>query len=152
MEASIMPTHKPVSIAKLFTAGTLPRLLEQRRLLAELHRVLCGALPPPLDSHCQVLNLRHQCLVLAVDSPLWASRLRYLTRTLLQHLSQVESVTVRTIQIKIRPEPGPKKKKPIRNSRLSADNARLLQQTANTLGDERLRAALLRVASHGEKT
>jgi hypothetical protein len=151
LKASIMPTQKPVSVSKLFSGGILPQLLEHGRVLTQLNRILSRTLPPPLADHCQVLNLRQHTLTLGVDGPLWASRLRYQTRTLLQQLAQVESVTVHTIQVKIRPEPGPKNKKPCRNSRLSADNARLLQQTANTLGDERLRAALLRVASRGEK-
>ena len=146
-----MPTHKPVSISRLFSGGALPLLLEHSRLLAQLNRILARALPAPLDAHCQVLNLHRHTLTLAVDNPLWAARLRYQTRTLLQQLAQVESVTVRTIQIKILPAPGQKQKKPNRNSRLSADNARLLRQTANSLVDERLRAALLRVASRGEK-
>ena len=146
-----MPTHKPISVSRLFSGGVLPELLEHGRLLARLNRILAKALPPPLDAHCQVLNLRGQTLTLGVDGPLWASRLRYQTRTLLQQLAQVESVTVCTIQVMILPEKGKQEGKPKRNSRLSFDNARLLQQTANGLKDERLRAALLRVASRGEK-
>lgn len=147
-----MPTRKPVSVGKLFTGGILPRLLGRQRQLADLQGQLASLLPPPLEAHCKLLNLRGTSLILAVDSPLWANRLRFQTRTLLQQLSQLESVTVRTIQVRIRTEPGPGREKPKRISRISAENARLLEQTAHALKDERLRAALLRVASRGEKT
>jgi hypothetical protein len=147
-----MPTHKPVSVSRLFSGGALPELLEHGRVLARLNRVLSRALPAPLDAHCRVLNLRHHTLTLAVDDPLWASRLRYQTRTLLQQLAAVESVTVRTIQIRIQPQATPRQEKSRRNKPLSASNARLVRQTARSLKDERLRAALLRVASRGEKT
>lgn len=147
-----MPTRKPVSVGKLFTGGALSRFLERRQLLAELERLLSRNLPPPLDIHCKVLNLRGDCLILAVDNPLWASRLRFQTRTLLQQLAPVESVTVRTIQIKVLPQAVPRQKKTRRNKPLSAANAQLVRQTASSLKDERLRAALLRVASRGEKT
>jgi hypothetical protein len=134
-----VPTRKPVSIGKLFTAGALPRLLARH-------------LPPPLDAHCKVLNLRGDCLILAVDNPLWASRLRFQTRTLLQQLASAKTVTVRTVQIKVLPQSAPRPKKTRRNKPLSASNAKLVRQTAQSLKDERLRAALLRVASRGEKT
>lgn len=147
-----MPTRKPVSVAKFFSAGVLPRLLERQRLLAELDQQLSRLLPPPLDAHCKVLNLRGDCLILAVDSPLMANRLRFQTRTLLQQLAAVKSVTVRTIQLRILPPTARATRKTRKNNPLSEANARLLRQTADALQDEGLRAALLRVASRGRKT
>ena len=146
-----MPTHKPVSIAKLFSGGALPRLLDHSRALAQLDRALHKALPDPLKEHCHVVNLRGQTLTLAADSPAWAARLRYQSRTVLQHLARMQTVTVRTITVRIAPARPPRQEKPKRQAQLSATNARLLQQTANALTDPRLRAALLKVASRGEK-
>ena len=147
-----MPTSKPVSFSKHFSAGILPRLLERQQRLAELQRILSEHLPQPLDTQCKVLNLRGNELILAVDSPLWAHRLRFQTGTLLQQLSSMESVTVRTIQVKVLPPVATRQTKSRRNKPLSSSNARLLRQTALSMKDERLRAALLRVASRGEKT
>ncbi len=146
-----MPTYKPVSVAKLISGGTLPRLLDHSRALAQLDQALRKALPEPLNEHCHVINLRGQTLTLAADSPAWATRLRYQSRTVLQHLTRLQSVTVRTIQVRIAPEQPTKQKKPKRHAHLSATNAQLLQQTANSLSDPRLRAALLKVASRGGK-
>ncbi len=148
-----MPTRQPVAVSSLLEApGSLPVLLQRARELNKLNQALKNALPDPLRDHCEVLNLRGQTLTLAASSPAWATRLRYLTPTVLQQLAQSQSVKVRTIQVRVVPTRTEQRRKPApRHARLSRANARLLLQTAESLQDERLRSALKRIASHWKK-
>ncbi|NNG12005.1 MAG: DUF721 domain-containing protein, partial [Halobacteria archaeon] len=103
----------------------------------------------PLNEHCRVLSLRDSTLVLAADSPVWAARLRFHTPPLVKQLRNQQAVKVRTVQVRVRPPdtpqvaeinlPGPR--------RLSARNADTLRQTACSVSDPGLKAALMRLAS-----
>ncbi|HLB57305.1 MAG TPA: DciA family protein, partial [Gammaproteobacteria bacterium] len=52
-----------------------------------LNKWLHGTLPQEMIPHCRVMNVAHQTLILEADSATWATRVRYLTPTLLEQLS-----------------------------------------------------------------
>jgi hypothetical protein len=57
--------------------STLAGLLRRARELESLETLVRAWLPPALAPHVRVAALREDTLVLAVDSPAWATRLRY---------------------------------------------------------------------------
>ncbi len=144
-----MRSSAPARIGKLLGRSEASRLLAQARALGELDALLDRLIPPPLNEHCRVLSLRDSTLVLAADSPVWAARLRFQTPPLVKQLRNQQAVKVRTVQVRVRPPdtpqvveinlPGPR--------RLSARNADTLRQTACSVSDPGLKAALMRLAS-----
>ena len=66
----------------------LDGLLERARWLAVQSRLFAEALPRELSGHCRLANIRDDLLVVLVDSPAWATRLRMLGPSLLSELQQ----------------------------------------------------------------
>jgi hypothetical protein len=138
-----------ISITKLLHAqGSLTQLnrqLVQQQRLAEQVREL---LPPPLNEQLLGAVLNGRRLTLLVQSPVWASRLRYLAPQLLRQLRQ-QGLLVEQVQPRIVPEQGKTRKRAPRKSPvLSPQNVKLLRQTAEAMEAGPLREALLRLSRH----
>ncbi|MGD8311154.1 MAG: DUF721 domain-containing protein [Gammaproteobacteria bacterium] len=141
--------NHPVRIGK-YTGGSLyAQLLSRARELMALDTRLHRLLPPPLNEHCSVLGIRDGTLLLAADSPVWASRLRYYSSQLARQLTGPRTVTVRTVRVRVRPPPGPfvppRRQPP---PRLSSRGAALIRRAAAGITDPALQAALLRLAKN----
>ena len=67
--------------------GPLGRLGRQAAQLAEATRILREFLDPPLAEHASVAAVREPNLVVVVDSPVWAARLRYQSAEILDYFS-----------------------------------------------------------------
>lgn len=140
-------------------------IAQQARKLTQYTRILHKVLPIECRNHVQVANIRQQNLILITDSPVWTTRLRQLSPTILQYLrdnsasylSSESDKPIHHIQITTRyshnenhqqkttENPQPNKPK------ISEKSAKLLSQSANSIGNEQLKSALLRVASHSKK-
>ncbi len=139
------PLNKFLNSAKNL-AGIKDQLAKQKAILEQLQSVL----PSPMAEHCVGAIPKNGHLILLVDSPAWASRLRYLSPKLSKQLRQ-KGLAVRYIQVKVS----------LINSRnmhrvrrrqinpLSPANAKLLSSVAACLDDDELRMALLRLSKHG---
>ena len=68
-------------------SGPLGRLGRQAAQLAEATRILREFLDPPLAEHASVGAVREPNLVVVVDSPVWAARLRYQSAGILDYFS-----------------------------------------------------------------
>lgn len=142
------PTRKPVSIGRIlerFGTSEHPDIPHKVRALAVLENQILSLLPPEFAPHCRVAGLTGGRLLLVTDAPSWAARLRFQGPRLVQHLGRVGTVTLRTVQVRIIPPVEVAKPAP-RQVRLSAENARLLEQTARSIQDPRLAQALARLA------
>lgn len=123
------------------------KLAEQEALLKQLRSLL----PQPISEHCIWAIPKKGDLILLVDSPVWASRLRYLSPKLNQQLRQY-GLKVRRIQVKVSIMRGDVlQDKTRRANPISAANAKLLSSAAQSVDDEELRSALLRLSRHGMK-
>ena len=136
----------------------LHKLLESRSALAQLGKKLAeqnsllvriqALLEPALASNCTGAILHGSVLSLLVESPVWASRLRYLAPQLQRQLRH-QGYALQRINVKIAlPDHTPSRHKTQRAMPLSRENARLLQATAEGMSDDRLKAALLRLSRH----
>ncbi|MCK5395580.1 MAG: DUF721 domain-containing protein [Gammaproteobacteria bacterium] len=140
-----------------------PKFVQQAKKLAQYTRILHQILPIECRNHVQVANIRQQNLMLITDSPVWTTRLRQLSPQILQFLREnnTNAITsdntqiIHHIQISTRyqsngtrEQQAHAKKKQDRPA-ISEKTANLLSQSASSIGDQRLKDALLRVASHG---
>lgn len=90
--------------------------------------------------------------MLLADSPVWATRIRYAVPALLERLEGEGDIPVREIQVRvgrarIAREPASRRARP-----LGEETARNLRETAEAVGDEALRSALLRLARRTGKS
>jgi hypothetical protein len=143
-----MRSNKPFQIGNLLERSEISRLLSRARALGELDARVHELIPSPLNEHCRVLAVRDDTLVVAADSPVWATRLRYQSTQLVKQLSGVSSVKLRTVQVRVRATDPPAGGSitPIRQP-VSARNSMALKQAAVSVTDAGLKAALLRLAS-----
>lgn len=96
--------RSPEAISKVLgKSGSLKRLAEQCHTLQALERLLLQQLPPELAQHTRVASHHEHTLVLHADSPVWASQLRFHSRSLLEGLRQhpglqtLSQIRVRTV-------------------------------------------------------
>ena len=148
-----MSTSRPRSIAKILERVGIsggPSLPTRVRELGELERQVRACLAPDLARHCQVAGIVQGCLRLATESPAWAARLRFQGPRLLQQLARQRGLNLNAVQVRIVP-PVSEPTRPARRLSLTAANARLLQQTAQTIADPGLAQALGRLARRKPK-
>ena len=142
------------SIADLLrsSSGPLGRLVANAARLDEATRALRAGLAPPLDQHVSVAGLGPTTLVVVTDSPAWASRLRYQSESILNHIcAALATPSLTRVQILVRPpEPGPLSDRAHR-ARLSSGSARLLASVSRDLEAGPLRRRLQRLAERVER-
>lgn len=130
----------------------LQRLQNHAAKLQKLESLLNHRLPEQIRSHCRVAALSDGVLTLYTDSPAWAAKLRYLTRDMLDIVHECQLTDpINTITVKARPpETAGQHHISVQHDaaapRLSAQSARFLRDTAATLEDPELRAALFRLS------
>ncbi|MEQ6343055.1 MAG: DUF721 domain-containing protein [Gammaproteobacteria bacterium] len=150
-----MPIKTPKRIAGLLAGShdILQPLLARAKRLEQLNHALRSQLPPPLNQHCQVANIRGDTLVLHADSSAWALKLRYSVPVMLAQLQKQPALQhLRGIDIKVRPASiaAAPAEKP-RRAHMSGDTASLLDSMADAIAHPRLQAALHRLARHGKQ-
>lgn len=146
-----LPTVPPAGL--LFSRGNaFSNLTGRLQQIRAWDRLLAESLPSSekmLANHCHVIHADEVRLVLVVDSPNWATRLRFLVPTLLSTLQkQAGFSTLREISHRIAlplawRQQGSAKSRPLP---LSANTVSHLQQAAQGIRHPGLRAALLRMA------
>ena len=140
--------NKPLRIDKLLGGSKYASLLQRVRALTALDAQLRELLPAPLNQHCRLLAVRDDTLVLAADSPVWASRLRFHAPQLVKQLSRLHAVKLRTVRVRVRPPEASATAPPTRRAanRCGAAGTAAIQQAAQTVSDPELKTALLRLA------
>ncbi|MDH3451654.1 MAG: DUF721 domain-containing protein [Gammaproteobacteria bacterium] len=126
-----------------------PRLVVRcqtiRRLTAELWEIL----PPEFQSHAVVVGCEKGIMSILVDSPAWATRLRFIEPQILHHFSAGDPRCER-LKILVRPDFSAPRETPrgTRRAPLSRANAQALLHLAETVDDPQLAQALQRLVRH----
>ena len=124
------------------------RVDEDSRLRHAWH----ACVPEPLGSHVHPVQYAAGLLFLYVNTPAWASRLRHEKPALMDLLRKnpafqdIGDIRFRVVPIEPTATRAPAPSKP---SRLSAQAASVVAQTAESIADPALRAALERLAQSG---
>ena len=140
----------PLPILTIVTRFTqLKQLTDRATRLGELNCTLLACLPAALAPHVQLATVRDGCLVLHAEGSTWAAQLRFKAPQILEKLralpdfSSVQSVRVRNVA------KGNQSRVPVRRALMSQVGADALRLQATCTDDDRLRAALERLAQHG---
>jgi hypothetical protein len=140
--------NNPLQVKKLLGGSQYSRLVSQARALAGLDALTRELLPDTLKTHCRVLSVRDETLVLAADSPVWAARLKFHSSQLVKQLNRQQTVKLRTVRIRVRPPEklvaGERRSTPLK---LGINSATALRQAADSVSDPDLKSALLRLAN-----
>jgi len=120
----------------------LKRWLMDTRSQSLLLESLTERLPAAIRPHCVGARRDGDTLVVLVNSPVWATRLRYdLTRIM-------GDLGVRNFRVRVVPASEPPRRPPAKPLRLPESAAQALEQTADSVEDAKLSAVLRRLASH----
>jgi hypothetical protein len=140
--------NNPLQVKKLLGGSQYSRLVSQARALLGLDGLVQELLPDALKTHCRVLSVRDETLVLAADSPVWAARLKFHSSQLVKQLNRQQTVKLRTVRIRVRP-PEKQLVTERRNTplKLGINSATALRQAADSVSDPDLKSALLRLAN-----
>jgi len=106
--------RKSSQIKRLFEGGS-DRLTSLKQKTRERSRVLTevrAALPAPLARAVETAGIERERLTLGVAGAVWASRIRYVTAALREHVSGALGVEIHKVRIKVvqplaRDEPSP---------------------------------------------
>jgi hypothetical protein len=133
--------------------GDVEHLVTQTRELKQFTRLLQAELDSSLAPHCHVARLTPSQLTIVVDSPAWATRLRFQTTTLLRQLAKKHHIfqSIKNIDIKIYPARLQRRAVPPVPRHLSSGAATVITDMANSIDNPGLKQALLRLASRSNK-
>jgi hypothetical protein len=139
----------PLKFTQLLGRGGLGRLVTQARTLAQLREELAKPLPGELAEGWQLARLDQEALVITVDTPARATRMRYAQSALLHAAQAALGVRPRSVRIKVVPQP--RRPKPAQRRELSPEVGELLTSAGASMEDARLGRALLKLARHARK-
>ena len=143
------------------SSASLDRLLQHSRYLEYLTRRLLTYLPAEFAGKISVLGFSNkkksqkdnqQALIVATNSPAWASKLRFYTPTLKRSLcaeaqfSQLKKIVIRVASSNSSVE------KDKRNPLYSHNSAAIIQNSAEHIDNKELKEALMRLAHNVEKS
>ncbi|MFT5393764.1 MAG: hypothetical protein ACI8PT_003968 [Gammaproteobacteria bacterium] len=120
--------------------ASMAALMAQAKHIAALDADLAKWLDAPLKAHCRVANADARRVVLEVDSPVWAQRVRFMLPNFVERFA-------RPVSIRIRPVRTLPKRAPLRGANASAQGAIAIESLALSLEQGELRDALERLAS-----
>lgn len=146
----------PKQINKLLKSKNsgIAGLITQAQKLEFLNNKLLDLLPAPLPLHCHLAKIDGQTLVIIVDSPSWSARLRYSIPDLitkLKHHSQF-FIPIKNIEIKVHPKWHTKPYHiPLKPRPISKETSKCLKETADSIENEAIKKALIRLASNSSK-
>lgn len=126
----------------------LSKLIQISRQQEQILYTIKQLLEPQIAQHCISAHYSTQCLKLFTDSSVWASRLRFQSRSLAKQLAAHNLVTrkidVRVIPKSLKQATFVKKMSPAH--KISSTAAENIIQTAEILDDTELKAALKKLA------
>jgi hypothetical protein len=125
----------------------LKSLLQVSRQQQQILNIIKQLLETQLAAHCISAHYSRQCLKLFTDSSVWASRLRFQTKSLARQLTEnnlpTHKIDVRVIPKSVSGTPVVRKRTA---NRVSEKTAESIIQTAESINDEKLEAALKKLA------
>jgi hypothetical protein len=146
-----MPKFIQHATRYLRSSTTISAFLASVERDAEVLRTVRAALPAPVDKHCRHATMDGSTLVITTDSPVWGSRLRFLTPELQTALAPAYG-TIGSCRVRIQAEmaacPVSPKDSEMR-AQMSRATANHLLETAAAMDDTELADAFRRLARAG---
>jgi len=135
-------------------AGSTLRLLVHRvERLRSLRARWALIVPLPFRAHVRPANFERGQLLLEADSPAWATRAHHQKPTLIERLSGCEEFAgITDIRIRVSPVETARPSRGTLTPRIPPGTAGLLNATADTVSDPKLKAVLRRLAVTAERS
>ncbi len=137
---------RPIQTIIGSSSGLRP-LLAQAREQTRITALVRENLPPPLPEHTLGTRIKGKELLIYTDSPAWSSRLRFCSRELQRQL-RAKGLKIQRIRVRVSIDTPSRTAERHSMRKLSPANARLLEETARSIGAPGLSAALRRLARH----
>ena len=132
----------------------LVKLIDKVNRLHAVNQYLHDILEPNLVKHCKTANIKGHQLILITDTAAWATRLRYITPDLIKILrKKIELKEIETIHCVISPKNFTvESEKPTAQTKpfISDKNIRLLKSVAESIHEETLKKALLKLTKRND--
>lgn len=130
------------------TGKTLTDLISRARLHGEAEAFVMSAVPEELVEGTRFVSCQDGELILSTDTASKATRLRFRQHEIMEAVRANELFRyVWKLKIKVSPSRFDQRRKP-KKTRLSKENARLLQEEAGHTKDKALREVLEKLARH----
>lgn len=130
---------------------SLARLIGRANQIARINDTFRSLVPPNMQDHAVLTRLETDAWIIQADSSAWATRLRYSLPRLRRRLAEQLNTNVPTLRVRVKPaDSAPPPPPPPRRLRMSHEAADLIEGTAKSMSDQRLAAALKRLAKHGK--
>lgn len=126
-------------------------ILKKARQLRQLNQTIKASLPADCRDHIEVAGIRDSQLIILTDSPVWQTRLRLFSQTMLEVLHQHSGVKLNQVKLRLNPVKRPPPEEPRQQRVLSSESAVLIEQTATSVSDPGLQSALQRLSQKAKK-
>ena len=126
-------------------------LLHQAKRLRQLNQHLLLILPLELHGHVQIAAFHHSLLVLEAESPVWATKARYFSREIANHLSEKTGLSVKSVKFTIQPTASTQSRTSRKKPYISKNSAHQLESLAKSTEDPRLKQSLAKLAKRGRE-
>lgn len=133
--------------------GRLAQLIAQTDRLSHINKVFLAYLPNHLHGHAKITSTSADYWLVQTDSSAWASRLRYLLPQLQQQLSEQFGNSVPPLKLRVQPPAGDidSASAAQRRMEMTEKSAALLTGAAQDVSDQKLGAALRRLAGNAAR-
>lgn len=127
-------------------------ILKKALQLQRLDQAVKSALPIDCREHIEIAGIRESQLIILTDSPVWQTRLRLYSQTMLEALHQQTGIKLTRVKLRLTPTTRIVPEKPPEQRILSNQSAKLIEQTANCVSDIKLQTALHRLSLKAKKS
>lgn len=142
-----MSTSKRIGKLLISPASGLQNILEKAAILQQLTHTLRRSLDTPLNQHVCVANIRNHTLVIAADSPVWITRVRFHSSEILQLMRQETGLKQLTkVHFKVINSPTQGQEFVSSPNTMTESAADLLESTASRIKDHALKSAIQRLS------
>ncbi len=143
----------PHPIKDMLGKSTFQALMRKAQRIQSANALLQGMLPEDLAPYCRLMNIAFDTAVIETSNANIATRLRYMTRELLNSLRYHDFLrNIKKIKVKVH---TPARKKPPQPQRqvnpISGKSGDLIRESAESIDNPSLRDSLLKLAKHGKK-
>ncbi|VAW70330.1 hypothetical protein MNBD_GAMMA10-1119 [hydrothermal vent metagenome] len=114
--------------------------------LKQLNHAIKVSLPHDCHNHVEVAGIRDNQLIILTDSPVWRTRLRMMSQSMLEALHQHTGIKLNRVKLKLLPQQRIVAEPPPLQRTLSQHSSDIITQTANCITDPDLQQALLKLA------
>lgn len=156
LNASHSMQKTPRLVAQLlgFKTSKVSTLMAEAQRLSQINIIVRQSLDHQLGEHVRVASAADGLVTLVVDSPVWATRLRYMQSTIIEGLQKYSiSADFHQIKFKVRPSgryDQKKQRRPKCPLSISHSSAERMKEALDTLPDSELKASLTKILRHAK--